>query len=107
MKREKFKRSGNPVIDCNNAYNLGYKEGGEEAIIIARHLAMLPIYNIVHKYVKSEKKQLEMVREYALEHNRVYVDEFLNNQDKVLQGMEGVKRIYKECGLTEDGYGEM
>lgn len=106
------KLTGNSQIDYQNGfldgknkgYNLGYKEGGEQAIIYARHFAVLPIYNIVQKYIKSEKKQLEMVKEYALEQNRIYGEEFWGDNDKVLLAMHGVKRIYKEVGLTDGGF---
>ena len=100
------KMTGNPVVDCKNAYNAGYKEGGEQSIIYARHFAVLAIYNIVQNFVKSEKKQLEMVKEFVAEQNRIYGEEFYNDKDTVLRAMAGVERIYKEIGLTKDGYDE-
>ena len=85
-------------------YNAGYKEGGEECIKIARHVAVLPLYNIVHEFVQSGRRQNMMVKQYAEEQNRIYVDEFFGDRDKVIIAMEGVKRIYKEVGLTGDEY---
>lgn len=110
------KLTGNPVVDCRNAYEEGLRQGyqkgysdgcsdgGKEVIQIARHLAKLPLYNIVHKYIKSEKKQNEMVYEYAMEDDRLYSMEFWDNKDKVKQALRGVKRIYKETGLIDYGF---
>ncbi len=80
----------------------GYRMGGSETIMIARHLSVIPIYNIVQKYVDDEELQNKMVLEYCQEHNRIYEREFFGDEDKVRTALSGVKRIYKEIGFEVD-----
>jgi hypothetical protein len=97
--------SGNPQIAFNQGYTegkkAGYLEGGAEAIDIARNFTVLALYNIVQDFVKSEKKQKEMLLAFCEEQNRIYGEEFYGNDDNVLLGMEGVKKIYKEIGFLQ------
>ena len=101
------KVSGNPQIAFKQGYDLGKEEGyvagGAEAIEYARHFAVLAIYNIVQNFVKSEKKQNEMVLAFCEEQNRIYGEEFFGNNDNVLIAAEGVKKIYKEIGFLQEG----
>lgn len=95
------KLSGNPRIAYEQGKREGYIAGGAEAIEYARHFAVLAIYNIVQNFVKSEKKQKEMVLAFCEEQNRIYGEEFYGNNDQVLLAAEGVKKIYKEVGFLE------
>jgi len=96
------KISGNPQIAYNQGLKEGYTAGGAEAIEYARHFAVLAIYNIVQNFVKSEKKQNEMVLAFCEEQNRIYGEEFFGNDDNVLIAAEGVKKIYKEIGFLQE-----
>ena len=98
------KLTGNPYIDYKTGYNEGYEDGGKECIQIARHLEKLPLYNIIHKYVEDEEKQLEAIIEYTEEDDRLYGDEFWKEPEKVQQALRGVQRIYEETGLNKRGY---
>lgn len=98
------KLTGNPQIDFKNGYKEGYTEGGKYCITLARHLAKLPLYNILDKYIEDEEKQLEFIREYAEEDDRLYADEFWAKPSKVRQALRGVQRIYAETGLDKKGY---
>ena len=92
------KLTGNPWLDYEKGKKEGYIAGGKETIEYARHFAVLAIYNIVQNFVKSEKKQNEMVLAFCQEQNRIYAEEFFGNNDNVLLAAEGVKKIYKEIG---------
>lgn len=99
------KISRNPQIAFNQGFKegkaAGYIEGGTEAITIARNFTVLALYNIIHEYVKSGKKQNEMLLAFCNEQERLYGDEFYGNDDNVLLAMEGVKKIYKEIGFMQ------
>ena len=104
--------TGNPMVDYENGYKKGYEKAYEEAyreaglkcIVLARHLAKLPLYNIAEEFVEDEEKQLQMIVRYAEEDDRLYADEFWNKPAKVRQALRGVKRIYEETGLNKRGY---
>ena len=93
--------SGNPQIAYEQGKREGYIAGGSEAIDIARNFTVLALYNIVQNFVKSEKKQKEMLLAFCEEQNRIYGEEFYGNDDNVLLAMEGVKKIYKEIGFLQ------
>lgn len=104
-----MKISRNPQIAYNQGraegyevgYAAGYKEGGETCVDVARHFAALALYNITHNFVKSEKKQRELVLAFCEEQNRLYGDEFYNNTDNVLIAKNAVEKIYKEIGFLQ------
>ena len=98
------KLTGNCRIDYNNGYKEGYMAAGKECIVLARHLAKLPLYNIIEKYIDNEEKQLQAIIEYTEEDDRLYADEFWERPSKVRQALRGVQRIYKETGLDKRGY---
>ena len=98
------KLTGNPQKDYNNGLRDRYKIGGEKCITIARHLAKLPLYNIIEKYIDDEEKQRQFIRDYAEEDDRLYADEFWDKPSKVRQALRGVQRIYAETGLDKKGY---
>ena len=98
------KLTGNPKIDYNNGFKDGYIAAGKRCITIARHLAKLPLYNILDKYIDDEEKQLQFIRDYAEEDDRLYADEFWEKPSKVRQALRGVQRIYAETGLDKKGY---
>ena len=77
---------------------------GKKCIILARHLAKLPLYNIVEKYIDDEEKQLQAIIDYTEEDDRLYGEEFWKKPSKVRQALRGVQRIYKETGLDKKGY---
>lgn len=79
----------------------GYLEGGGEAIEIARNFTVLALYNIVHEFISSEKKQKAMLLAFCEEQNRLYGDEFYGNDDNVMLAIEGVKKIYKDIGFLQ------
>ena len=97
------KISRNPQIAYNQGVakgeHDGYIKGGAEAIQIARSFNVLALYNIVHNFVKSEKKQREMLKAYHEEQERIYMEEFSGNTDQVMLAMKGVEKIYKEIGI--------
>lgn len=103
------KLTGNPWKDYENGrkegylkgYNAGAKEHGEKSLLYARHFAILALYNMVQNFVEDEELQNKMVCAYAEEQDRIYAEEFYGNQDKALQALYGLKRIYKELGLSE------
>ena len=100
------KLSGNPQIAFKQGYERGKEEGylagGTDAIEYARRFDVLAIYNIVQNFVKSEKKQNEMVLAFVKEQDRIYAEEFSGNNDNVLLAAEGVKKIYKEIGWAQE-----
>ena len=98
------KLTGNPQKDYNNGYKAGYIAAGKRCIAIARHLAKLPLYNIIEKYVEDEEKQRQAIIDYAEEDDRLYGEEFWEKPSKVRQALRGVQRIYNETGLDKKGY---
>lgn len=94
------KLSGNPRIAYEQGKAEGFQTGGAQAIVCAKDFAVVAIYNIVQNYIKSEKKQQELVLAFCEEQDRLYVNEFWGNPDQVLLASQGAKRIYREIGYT-------
>ena len=104
-----MKLSRNPQIAYNQGraegyeigYAAGYKEGGETCIDIARHFAVIPIYNVARDFTRSDIKAKELVLAFCEEQNRLYGDELYNNEDNVLIAKNAVDKIYKEIGFLQ------
>lgn len=76
MKKTKFKRTGNPVIDCNNAYEAGYKTGAAQAVDYGfqtgLYLALAGYYNTKPDDIISDEDFGKWSTEAEIECGRIF-----------------------------------
>ena len=96
-KKHTVKISSNPAV----AYEQGLQESALRGFVGSNHMFLIAYHNVIEDYVKTHKTQCDLIKAIENEMNRLYIEEFAEDIDKITVALHRVNEIRRRFKMED------